>query len=140
MQLIFLLLSGICLGVMTSFNGKLAEHLSIFSVSFFAHLIGAVMLILYIKFIERTKIKLRGAPLYVYFVGFMGVALVASTSFATVKIGATATMSLAIIGQIIMSTIVDHFGLFKTKVVKFNLKQIPSYIIIVIGVLLVVYS
>lgn len=139
MELLFLLLSGIGLGIMTSFNGKLAQCLNVFNVSFFTHMTGAILLLIYAKIIKRKNIHLSGAPLYIYFVGFMGIALVTSSSFCVAHIGSTATMSLSIIGQIVISTIIDHLGIGNTEKILFRVNRVPYYIIMLIGVFMIVY-
>jgi len=137
MSFAFLLLGGICLGLMTSLNGQLASYLNIFEVSFLVHAIGAILLIGYMK-IRKEKIYLKGLPLYIYTVGFMGVALVASSSFCVSRIGATLTMALSVTGQLLVSAVIDHFGLFQVPVVKFNLRRVPSYLIIGLGLFIII--
>lgn len=139
MELLFLLFSGIGLGIMTSLNGRLAQSINVFTVSFFTHMIGAVLLLAYAKWIKRKKLKLAGTPSYIYFVGFMGITLAATSSFCAANIGSTATMSLSILGQIVVSTIIDHFGFWNREKIAFSLNRIPSYILILLGVFMVAY-
>lgn len=134
----FLLIAGLLQGFMVSLNGQLGNYYSLYGISFFVHAIAAVLLILYIVLIEKKKITFRGVPKYVYTVGFMGVAIVASSSFCTLKIGATAGMSISVIGQMISSAIVDHYGWFGVEKKAFEMKQIPCYLMVLAGVLLVV--
>lgn len=138
MDLIFLLLGGACLGIMASFNGQLSKYFGLFEVSLLVHLIGAVLLTGYIALHERKRIRLTGVPNYVYLVGFMGVGLVASSSFCTVQLGATAAMSLSVVGQMAMSAVVDHYGLFGAEKIPFNPRKLPSYGITLAGILLII--
>lgn len=140
MSLLLLLLGGICLGLMTSMNGQLALYLNIFQISFIVHIIGAVLLLGYIKFIKKERIHLKGAPVYVYFVGLLGVTLVATSSICAGNIGATLTMALSVVGQMIISAVIDHFGLFHVPVLKFRWERIPAYLIITAGLLLMIYA
>ena len=77
---------------MVSIDGILANHLSLLEVCFFVHGIGAVMLLLYILLRKGERLHLGGAPLYVYFVGLMGVALVTSSSYCANRVGAALTI------------------------------------------------
>lgn len=134
----FLVLAGIFQGFMVSLNGQLGNFFSLYGISFFVHAIAAVILIFYIKVIQKQKITFLGVPKYVYTVGFMGVVIVASSSWCTLKIGATAMLSISVIGQMISSAMVDHFGWFGVEKKAFQMKQIPCYVMVLAGALLVV--
>lgn len=140
MNFFLLLVSGICLGLMVSLNGRLAASFNLFEVSFLVHLIGAVMLLIAAKLIQKEKIRLTGAPRYVYLVGFLGVALIVTTSLSTTYIGAALTMVLSITAQLISAAVVDHFGWFHVPVNKFNLRRIPAFAVILTGLLLMIFS
>lgn len=66
---LLLLLGGACQGLMVSLDGILANHLSLLEVTFFVHGIGAVLLLLYIFTRGGGRLRMGGAPLYIYFVG-----------------------------------------------------------------------
>ena len=63
-------------GLMVSLNGQLGNYYSLFGICFFVHAIAAVLLVLYVKGKEKKPLSFRGAPPYVFLVGFMGVAMV----------------------------------------------------------------
>ena len=135
-----LILAGICMGGMISLNGQLGGYYSIFAVSFFVHAIALVILFTYIKVVEKKKISFRGVPKYVYLVGFMGVGMVASSSWVVLNIGATTLLSISIIGQMISAALVDHYGWFGRKKIPFHITEIPCYMLVMVGVLIVIYS
>jgi transporter family-2 protein len=134
-----LLLAGLLQGVMVSLNGQLGGYYSLFGISFFVHAVGLVLLLAYLFAIRRQKLRLRGAPWYVYFVGALGIAIVASSSWCTLKIGATAMLALSTAGQLLSSELIDQFGLFGMPVVKFSPRQLPGYVLVAGGVALVVF-
>lgn len=140
MSFLLLLLGGIFFGLMVSMNGQLASYLNIFEISLIVHIIGAILLLGYLWLIKREKIRLTGAPGYVYLVGFLGVALVATSSVSAEHIGAAATMALSVTGQLVISAVIDHFGWFHVPAVRFRLKRIPAYLIITAGLLLMIYT
>lgn len=135
---LFLILSGIFQGLMVSLNGQLGNYYSLFGICFFVHAIAAVLLVLYVKGKEKKPLSFRGAPPYVFLVGFMGVAMVSSSSWCTLRIGATAMLSLSVIGQMISSALVDHYGWFGAEKKPFRLKQLPCYALVMAGIFLVV--
>ena len=138
MYFLFLVLAGILQGAMISLNGQLGNYYSLFGICFFVHVIAAVLLILYITLKERKKIRLSGVPGYIYTVGFMGVAIVASSSWCTLHIGAAAMSSLSVIGQMVASALIDHNGWFGVEKRRFEWKQVPCYAVVIAGILLVV--
>ena len=130
---LLLLLGGACQGLMVSIDGILADHLSLLEVCFFVHAIGAVLLLLHIFIRGGGKIRLGGAPLYVYLVGFMGVALVTSSSFCANRVGAALTMAVSVAGQMAASALVDHFGLFGVPVIRWSWRRLPPCLLIMAG-------
>lgn len=137
---VFLIIAGIFQGFMVSLNGQLGNYYSLFGICFFVHIIAAILLMIYIRFKDKRPISFRGVPKYVYAVGFMGVAMVSSSSWVTLQIGATSMLSLSVIGQLISSVLVDHFGWFGVPKKTFQVKQIPCYALVLVGVLIVVYA
>lgn len=133
MSYILLLLGGACQGLMVSLDGILASRLTLLEVCFLVHGIGAALLLLYILIKSGGGLQLAGAPLYVYFVGFMGVALVASSSFCSNRVGAALTMAVSVFGQMTASAMVDHYGLFGVPVVRWSWKRLPPYLLILAG-------
>ena len=133
----FLLLAGILQGVMVSLNAQMGNYFSLFGICFFVHGIALVLLLGYLL-VKRQPLRFSGAPWYVYLVGVMGIAIVASSSWCTLHIGAAAMLALSTAGQLISSKLVDQFGLFGMPVVKLRTKQLPGYLLVIVGVALVV--
>jgi transporter family-2 protein len=52
------------------------------------------------------------APLWLWSAGIMGLVVILSITYATPRIGATATIGLLIAGQLAMGAVIDRFGLF----------------------------
>ena len=133
-----LLLAGVLQGMMVSLNGQLGNYYSMFGICFFVHGIALALLLVYLLAIRRKPLHFAGAPWYVYLVGVMGIAIVASSSWCTLHIGAAAMLALSTAGQLISSKLVDQFGLFGMPVVKLRTKQLPGYLLVIVGVALVV--
>ena len=133
-----LLMAGILQGIMVCLNGQLGNHFSLFGVCFFVHAIALVLLLAYLLGIKRQKLHFAGAPWYVYLVGAMGIAIVASSSWCTLHIGAGTMLAVSTLGQMISSELIDEFGLFGMPVQKFSAKQLPGYLMVAAGVALVV--
>ncbi len=130
------LLAGILQSAMMSFNGLLAESVSLWGVSLVVHASGSILLILYILLAVRKKVTLRGMPWYLYSAGFFGVLLVSVSSWCVGILGAAVTTCLSVAGQLCMSAVIDHYGMFHVPKVPFSPKRIPCFLMILAGILL----
>lgn len=133
-------LSGVLLAAMQSFNGKLSTSIGIYGTSFLVHLIGGILLAFYITVIKKEKIRLYPMPLYAYAGGIFGLILVSFTSLTIAHIGNVLTTVLTITGQIFLSILLDHFGLFGVQRNSFNVRRIPALCLILLGVLLISFG
>lgn len=136
---LLLLLAGLLQGVMVSLNGQLGNYYSMFGICAFVHGIAMVLLLIYLL-CKRQRIRFKGAPWYVYFVGAMGIAMVSTSSWCTLEIGATAVLAITTVGELISSCLIDQFGLFGMPKRRFHVKQLPAYILVVVGAALVVFN
>lgn len=59
---------------------------------------------------KKTPLGFKGAPWYVYLVGALGIATVASTSLVHAAVGASVFLAISTAGQIISSQLIDQFG------------------------------
>lgn len=130
-------IAGICLTLMSTLNNLLSQYLGIYIVAFIVHLYGVILIGGYILFIRKEKIKILGLKWYLYLSGILGVTLVSMTSMTINHLGVTFTTCLSISGQLFMSMIIDHFGLFHVKQTKFYYQRIPYIIFICIGLFMV---
>ena len=129
----FLLLAGILQGVMISLNAQLGNHFSLFGVCFFVHGIAMILLLGYLL-IKRQPLRVSGA------VGLMGIGIVASSSWCTLHVGASVFMALSTAGQLASSALIDRFGLFGMPVTRIRKKQLPGYLLVLLGVVLVILN
>ena len=135
----FLLLAGILQGVMVSLNAQMGNYFSLFGICFFVHGIALVLLLGYLL-VKRQPLRFSGAPWYVYLVGAMGIGIVATSSWCTLHVGASAFMALSTAGQLVSSALIDRFGLFCMPVPRIRRRQLPGYALVLLGVILVVLN
>lgn len=139
LYILFLLLAGILQGLMVSLNGQLYAYFDPFVIVFLVHFIPTIILLIYLKCICHQTIFVKTAmPKYVFLVGFIGVYMVASSSYCTAHIGAVATSCLITAGNMAGSTLIDHFGFFGVSKKKVSLSQAPCYLLVLLGIILIV--
>ena len=51
------------------------------------------------------------------------------------RMGSAVTTCCSVAGQIIISAVIDHFGLFNAQIMRFKSRRIPGFILILVGVL-----
>ncbi|MHC1748636.1 MAG: DMT family transporter [Cellulosilyticaceae bacterium] len=125
---------GIFIALMIGINGILSEQVGTYSSTVMIHLIGFIAII-GIVLIKKVKISFnRSIPLYLYLGGAIGVFTVLFNVTSFSAIGASLTMALGLLGESIASTIIDHYGLFGTKITHFNPKKIWGLLLIILGI------
>ncbi len=136
------LISGFCMAIQPAINGHLGVGISssvqAALISFF---IGTALLIL-INIIlgELPNIKhvfTEKAPWWFYLGGFLGALYVFFSIILTPEIGAGAFVILGLIGQMIISLLIDNFGLLGSKKRKVSMIQIIGLMVILAGAVII---
>ena len=73
---------------------------------------------------------------YLYLGGIFGVMLTLVNVITIGSIGVALTTALAVFGQLVFSSLVDHFGLFGLDKYKFNPKKLIGFMIVLIGLVI----
>lgn len=133
----FVFLAGIMQSAMQSFNGVLQGHIGLFGTSLMTHMVGGLLLILYITLIRRERIALGPMPGHLYFAGIYGLILVAGSSLCVSKIGPSLTACLNISGQLILSILMDHFQWMGVKQIRFKPRRLLCLAVILTGLIVV---
>lgn len=121
---------------MIYFNGILASSIGNYTSNVIIHSIGLI-LVLTILIIKRWKINfVKGIPSLLYTGGAIGICNVVFANIGINEIGATLTIALGLLGQVLSSLIIDHFGLLSVKQIKFNRKKIIGISLMLIGIVI----
>ena len=143
-QLLFLLPLtmgiGIAMTFQTAINTQLREYLhSPLQAALLSFLVGTLLLaILVIVQAEQrpTLSSLALIPWYLWLGGCLGVYAISMSIYTAPKLGFLTLSGLIIFGQIVMSMIVDQFGLLGTDKTPVNWQRLLGGVVIFIGVLL----
>lgn len=145
--IVFWLLIGFVFGfappIQTTINSTLAQHThsSIFA-SLISFSVGTIALfILTLVFNRSLKIssthKTLGKIKSIYFIGgILGMAFVTSNIILMPFLGAALTTIIAMMGQMIMGIIIDHFGLLGSPKNKITSRKLGGLLCIAIGIIL----
>ena len=130
---ILALVIGALISVMISFNSGLEGYVgSTYSVVIL-HAVGLIA-ILIVAAIKKEKIVIKEAiPFYLFLGGIFGVMLTLVNIITIGSIGVALTTALAVFGQLVFSSLVDHFGLFGLTKYEFNPKKLVGFFIVLVG-------
>lgn len=127
------LIIGVLVAVMITVNGGLTTLYGVYSATVVIHIVG-LLLISSIVLVRREKPFVRGLPWYLYIGGVIGVATTACTNYAFGRISVSAILAIGLFGQSVMGLLVDQFGLFKMRVHRFRLYQLPGLLLVALGI------
>ena len=133
---ILALLIGALISIMISFNSGLEGYVgSTYSVVII-HAVGLIA-ILIVATIKKEKIVIKEAvPFYLFLGGIFGVMLTLVNVITIGSIGVALTTALAVFGQLVFSSLVDHFGLFGLTKYEFNPKKLVGLFIVLVGLVI----
>ena len=133
---ILALLIGALISIMVSFNSGLEGYVgSTYSVVII-HAIGLIA-ILIVAAIKKEKIVIKEAiPFYLFLGGIFGVMLTLVNVITIGSIGVALTTALAVFGQLVFSSLVEHFGLFGLTKYEFNPKKLVGLLIVFVGLVI----
>lgn len=134
---LYVFLSGIFVACMQSFNGQLTSTIGMYGTSLVVHMIGGLVMLGYIKLVKRERIVWGPMPWYLYLGGLIGLVLVSFSSITISHIGNTLYTCFQTTGQVFLSIVLDHFGLFGIQQNSFNTKRIPGLLLILLGILII---
>ncbi len=129
------LFNGIILAIMNFFNGMLAGILGPYISATIYYSLG-LSLIIVISIIRNKKLlSLRKLPLIFYIPGALNLITILLNNLSIPRIGITVASSLGLFGQLVMSTLVDHFGFFGMPVNKVRKEKLLGLSVISLGIL-----
>ena len=131
--------SAMAIGVLISFmlmaNGALQIAFGPMVSLVIIHATGTAAMIA-ILMIKRASLKnLDTVPPYLYSAGALGVVLVFLNNKTVAAIGLTMTIAFGVIGQLIVSSVIDHYGIFGLEKRPGTPKKIIGLALILSGVL-----
>lgn len=143
-QLLFLLPLalgvGIAMAVQTAINSQLREHLhSPLQAALLSFTVGTIVLALMVFFQSAEKpsvAELANIPWLLWIGGCLGVYAISMSIYTAPKLGFLTFSGLVIFGQLVISMLLDHFGLLGTDKTPINWQRLLGSIIIFVGVLL----
>ena len=131
---------GIAITFQTAINSQLREYLySPLQAALLSFLVGTIALAVLVFFqpVEKPNLEmLHQIPWFLWLGGFLGVYAISFSIYTAPKLGFLTLSGLIIFGQIVMSMIIDQFGLLGTDKTPINWQRLLGGVVIFTGVLL----
>lgn len=136
-KLIFIglaILGGLMGGLQAPINGALGKKLGGFEASLVSFSIGTLFLIFIVLFFGKGNVlHIFQVPKWQLVGGFLGAIFVTTIILSVPNLGAAATIFAAIIGQIVISVIIDHFGFFGMEQIPIDWNRALGVTLMVLG-------
>ncbi|WP_097028425.1 DMT family transporter [Clostridium peptidivorans] len=131
-------LNGILLAIMIFLNGALSERIGLYISTLIYHVLG-LLLILLVSIVRKNKLpKISKIPVILFLPGILSVLVIFLNNLSSYKIGITLTAGMGLFGQLVISALIDHFGLFGVQVNKMRTKKILSFSLIITGLIFMI--
>ena len=132
---LFAICAGITVTLQNGINGLMAPVVGAIGASLLSFLVTAVLILAYLAIFQHRLPSFKGARFPECLSGCIAVVVVGLIGVCVARMGSAVTTCCSVAGQIIMSAIIDHFGLFNAQTMRFRARRIPGFALILIGVL-----
>jgi transporter family-2 protein len=136
---ILALLGGIAVGLQGPLASLISQRVSAMGSAFVIHVSGAVIAGAVLLLTGGAKLSMwRGLPWYALGTGLFGVVVIGAVSYTIPRIGVASTVTLLVTAQLILSALLDHFGLLGTELHPLDLSRLAGIVVLLGGTWLIV--
>jgi len=132
------LAGGIAVGLQGPMASMISQRLGIFESVFIVHLGGALIALVPMLIYGSKLAQWRSVPWYVLGAGVFGLVVIGAVSYMIPRVGVAAAVTSVVAGQLLVSAVLDHFGLLGAAVKPLDLTRILGLSVVMLGVWLTV--
>ena len=133
------LIGGVAVGLQGPMASIIGQRLGTLESIFIIHLGGAIFSAVPLLLMRGGNLSAwRGLPWYTLLAGVFGLVVVSAANYTIPRLGATATIVLIVVGQLVIGLLIDQFGLLETTVRPIGLNRLLGIGILFVGVYLIV--
>jgi transporter family-2 protein len=143
MQSIFIILliglaGGMAIGLQSPMASIISQRIGVLESIFIIHIGGAIA-VLFPMLANGSKLgQWRNVPWYTLVAGTFGLVVIFSMSYMIPRIGVAAALITLLAGQLLVGSLLDHFGLLGTTLRPFDLTRGLGLAVVMLGVWLTV--
>lgn len=128
------LTAGMAIGIQAPLSSMISQKLGVFESVFIVHMGGALVALLPILIYGSKLGQWRTLPWYALCAGIFGLVVIFAMSFMIPRIGVASALITLLAGQLLVGSILDHFGLLGAVQRSFDLTRAVGLAIVMFGV------
>lgn len=128
-------MNGMLLALMIFLNGVVSSYIGAYLGTLIFHMMGFILLIVIAAFNRHSILDFSQLKPYFLLPGILSVTTITLNNLAIPQIGLTIAVGLTLFGQLVMSTVVEHFGLLGYPQNPLRLKKVIGFVFICLGIL-----
>lgn len=133
------LAGGVAVGLQSPMASMITQRLGIFESVFIIHVGGALLALVPLLLYGGGKLaQWRSVPWYVLSAGVFGLIVIGAISYMIPRVGVAASITTIVAGQLLVGTILDHFGLLGAAGRAMDGTRALGLVIVLVGVWLTV--
>lgn len=133
------LAGGVAVGLQSPLASMISQRLGVMESIFILHIGGAIMALVPLLFYGGGKLwNWRSVPWYALGAGIFGLVVIGAVSYMIPRIGVAASITTIVAGQLLVGTILDHFGMLGAAERSLDPTRVLGLIIVMVGVWLTV--
>jgi len=133
------LISGVAVGLQSPLASMITQRLGMAESIFIIHIGGAILIAIPLIFLGGGNLgSWRSLPWYAVLAGSMGLIVVGGVSFMIPRVGVATSITLIIAGQLLISSVLDHYGLLGVQTRPMNVPRILGLLVVFLGAWLTV--
>lgn len=132
------LIGGVAVGIQSPMASILTQKMGLFESVFIVHIGGAVIALIPLWICGNTFSQWRSVPWYVLGAGVFGLVVIGSISYMIPRVGVAAAITTIVAGQLLVGTILDHYGLLGATVKSLDVTRVVGMAVVLVGVWLTV--
>jgi bacterial/archaeal transporter family-2 protein len=133
------LAGGVAVGLQSPLASLLSQRLGVFESIFIVHLGGALAALIPLLVFSGGKLgQWRSVPWYALAAGVFGLVVIGAISYMIPRIGVAGSIITIVAGQLLVGTILDHFGLLGAAEKPLVATRVIGLMVVLAGVWLTV--
>ena len=133
------LAGGVAVGIRSPLASMISQRLGLFESVFIVHLGGALVALIPLLIYGGGKLgQWRSLPWYALGAGIFGLIVIGAVSYMIPRVGVAAAITTIVAGQLMVGTILDHFGLLGAVEKSLDVTRVIGLAVVLVGVWLTV--
>ena len=133
------LAGGVAVGLQSPLASMISQRLGLFESVFIVHIGGALIALIPLLTFGGGKLaEWRSVPWYALGAGIFGLVVIGSISYMIPRVGIAAAIITIVAGQLLVGTILDHYGLLGSAGRSMDVSRIIGLAVVLVGVWLTV--